>query len=293
MEREVVLARIFSAPRELVFKAWTDPSHTRQWWGPRYWTNPVCEMDVRVGGGWRIVMRSPDGGDYPCGGVYVEIAPPERLVFTNIAMDLDGNHSAEGVTTVVLTEHAGQTELTLITRMVGLAPFAPRMLAGMEAGWTQSLERLTGHVEGGAPEREIVVTRLVDAPRELVFAAWTDAGNISRWWGPRGFTTTTYEMDVRPGGRWRHTMHGPDGTDYENHVVYREVAPPERIVYDHVSDPVFQSIVTFDELDGRTKLTLRMVFEAAKERAWVVEKHGAIEGAEQTLARLGELLHRS
>jgi len=102
-------------------------------------------------------------------------------------------------------------------------------------------------------------------------------------------------MDVRPGGVWRHTMHGPDrmGPIIRTLSFTVEVAPPQRIVYDHVSDPVFQSIVTFDQLDGGTKLTLRMVFETPAERARVVEKHKAVEGAEQTLARLGKLLHRS
>jgi uncharacterized protein YndB with AHSA1/START domain len=89
-KREVVITRVFDAPRGLVFKAWTDPKHMAQWWGPRGFTNPICELDARVGGAWRIVMRSPAGIEYPCGGVYREIVEPERLVFTNIATDNDG-----------------------------------------------------------------------------------------------------------------------------------------------------------------------------------------------------------
>jgi uncharacterized protein YndB with AHSA1/START domain len=164
------------------------------------------------------------------------------------------------------------------------------MLKGMEAGWTQSLERLAGHVEANAPLREIVSTRVFDAPRELVFAAWTDPKGITKWWGPHGFTTTTHEMDVRPGGVWRHTMHGPDGVDYENEIVYMEVVNPERLTYDHVSRPLFHATVTFEDQGGRTKLTLRMLFETAEEREWVAREHGAVEGAAQTLERLGELL---
>ena len=90
-EREVVITRVFDAPRSLVFKAWTDPEHMARWWGPRGFTNPICELDARVGGAWRIVMRSPAGIEYPCGGVYREIVEPERLVFTNIATDNEGN----------------------------------------------------------------------------------------------------------------------------------------------------------------------------------------------------------
>jgi len=141
-ERELVITRVFDAPRALVFKAWTDPKHLAQWWGPKGFTNPVCEVDARVGGAWRIVMRSPDGVEYPGGGVYREIVEPERLVFTNIATDTEGNPLLDGLTTVTFAEHGGKTKLTLQTRAVGLVSFAAQMLEGMEAGWTQSLERL-------------------------------------------------------------------------------------------------------------------------------------------------------
>src|SRR5713226_5099504 len=146
MERAIVLTRIFDAPRELVFKAWTDPKHVAQWWGPKGFTNPVCELDVRPGGAWRIVMRSPDGSEYPCGGVYREIVEPERLVFTNIATDKDGNPILDGLTTVIFAEHGGKTKLTLQTRAVAVVAYAAAYLAGMEAGWTQSLERLEAYL---------------------------------------------------------------------------------------------------------------------------------------------------
>ena len=141
-EREVVITRIFDAPRALVFKAWTDPKHLKRWWGPKMFTNPVCEVDARVGGAWRIVMRGLDGVDYPCGGVYREIVEPERLVFTNIATDNDGNPILDGLTTVTFEEQGGKTKLTLTTRAVALVDYAAAYLQGMEAGWTQSLESL-------------------------------------------------------------------------------------------------------------------------------------------------------
>jgi uncharacterized protein YndB with AHSA1/START domain len=141
-EREVVITRIYDAPRALVFKAWIDPKHLKQWWGPKVFTNPVCEVDARVGGAWRIVMRAPDGVDYPCGGVYLEIVEPERLVFTNIATDKDGNPILDGLTTVTFAEEGRKTKLTLTTRAVALVEYAAAYLQGMEAGWTQSLESL-------------------------------------------------------------------------------------------------------------------------------------------------------
>jgi len=141
-EATVTLTRVFDAPRAMVWKAWTDPKMMAHWFGPRGFTNPVCELDVRVGGALRIVMRGPDGNNYPMKGVFREVSPPERLVFTNIAIDNDGKHLLEGETTVILAEKDGKTSLTLKTHAVGLVPFAPQMLAGMEAGWTQSIDKL-------------------------------------------------------------------------------------------------------------------------------------------------------
>src|SRR3954464_2525826 len=96
-------------------------------------------------------------------------------------------------------------------------------------------------------DREIVAVRVFDAPRELVYKAWTDPEHVAQWWGPNGFTNTIHEMDVRPGGVWRFIMHGPDGTDYKNEVEYLEVVKPELLVYLHESTPKFHVTVTFDD----------------------------------------------
>lgn len=141
-EREVTITRIFDAPRSLVFKMWTDAKYVADWWGPEVFTNPVCEIDARVGGKWHIVMRGPDGTDYPGGGVYREVVPPERLVFTNIATDQQGNVLLEGLTTVTFDEYDGKTKLTLHTRAVALVDYASAYLAGMEEGWKQTLDGL-------------------------------------------------------------------------------------------------------------------------------------------------------
>jgi uncharacterized protein YndB with AHSA1/START domain len=146
-ERTMTLTRIFDAPRELVWRAWTDPKHLAQWFGPKQFTSSVPQLDVRIGGALRIVMRGPDGNDYPMKGTFLEVVPSERLVFSNIAVDKDGNHLLEGETTVTLSEQGGETKLTLRTYAKGLVPIAPQMLAGMEAGWSQSFEKLQELVE--------------------------------------------------------------------------------------------------------------------------------------------------
>jgi uncharacterized protein YndB with AHSA1/START domain len=145
-------------------------------------------------------------------------------------------------------------------------------------------------------DREIVITRTVDAPRELVWQAWTDPRHVVHWWGPVGFTTTIERMDVRPGGVWKHVMHGPDGTDYPNSSVFKEVVKPERIVFSHGGGKEggpgvhFTATWTFEALGDKTRVTIHMVFETAADRDIVVKEYGAIEGGKQTLARLGEYL---
>jgi uncharacterized protein YndB with AHSA1/START domain len=141
-EASVKITRVFDAPRDLVWQAWSDPKMMAQWFGPRGFSSSVPQWEFRVGGALRIVMHGPDGNDYPMKGVFTEVKAPERLAFTNIALDGDGNHLLEGETTVVLSESAGKTTMLLTSRAVGRVPMAPQMLAGMEAGWTQSIDKM-------------------------------------------------------------------------------------------------------------------------------------------------------
>ncbi len=141
--------------------------------------------------------------------------------------------------------------------------------------------------------RMIIATRVFDAPRSLVFEAWTDQKHLAQWWGPDGFSTTTRSIDIRSGGVWRFVMHGPDGRDCENRITYVEVVKPKRLVYRHGGgddvEPVeFEVEVTFEEIGKQTQLTMRMVFPSAQERARVIKEYGADKGLVQTLARLSE-----
>lgn len=137
---------------------------------------------------------------------------------------------------------------------------------------------------------EIVTTRLLDAPRELAWRAFTDHGQISQWWGPVGFTTTTQAMDLRAGGGWTHTMHGPDGRDYPNHVAYTRVEPPALLAWEHGTapgaEPLFRAVVTFEALGERTLLTLRHLFASAQARDENIRTYGSVQGAIDTTDRL-------
>jgi uncharacterized protein YndB with AHSA1/START domain len=145
--RDLVITRDFDAPRELVFAAWTDPRHVAQWWGPKDFTNPVCEVDARPGGAIRIDMRGPDGAVYPMTGTFRELVPPERLVIFSSAIEgADGLPQLEAITTVTFAKHAGKTRLTMHAVVTKATAAAAGAVEGMEAGWSQSLERLAQHL---------------------------------------------------------------------------------------------------------------------------------------------------
>ena len=160
-EREFVITRTFDAPRDLVYRAWTEPKHMAQWWGPHHFTNPICEMDVRPGGRWRIVMRDPAGNEHPAKGEYREVVPPERLVWTIDHSELsdewhalvnpshrkgDPRPAIEVVNTVTFDDVGGKTQLTIRLQFESAQARAALVKLGMSEGWSQSLERLTNEL---------------------------------------------------------------------------------------------------------------------------------------------------
>ena len=144
--------------------------------------------------------------------------------------------------------------------------------------------------EPATADREIVISRVIDAPRELVFEAFTEVRHLSQWWGPEGFTTTTRSFEFRVGGEWDFVMHGPDGTDYQEWITWTEIVPPEGIALRHGEsrgDPnAFESVLTFMPDRAATRIEMRTVFPTAQLRDEAVEKYHAIEGGRQTLGSL-------
>ena len=144
--------------------------------------------------------------------------------------------------------------------------------------------------QSATAEREIVISRVINAPRELVFEAFSEVRHLSSWWGPEGFTTTTRAFEFRVGGEWIFVMHGPDGTDYQEWICWTEIAPPERITLLHGEsrgDPnAFESFLTFAVDGAATRVEMRTVFPSKALRDEVVEKYHVIEGGQQTLGKL-------
>jgi uncharacterized protein YndB with AHSA1/START domain len=141
--------------------------------------------------------------------------------------------------------------------------------------------------------RSIVIERLIGAPRELVFKVFATAEHLAHWWGPTGFSITTFAFDFQPGGVWRFVMHGPDGRDYQNRLVFQVIEPPARIVTRHGGgddvEPASHEMRVSLEPDGdKTRLTWRLVFKSIAERDRIAREYGAVEGGQQTVGRLAD-----
>ena len=316
---DLVITRVFDAPRNVVFKAWTDPAQVAMWWGPNGFTTKVHELDARAGGTMLFDMIAPDGTVFPMTGTFKEITEPERLVFVSGALNANGKPLFEVLTTVTLTEQGGKTTLTLQARVTAATAGAPQYLKGMEAGWSQTLDRLGRHVESlgnfsgaGKPAvipTEFVITREFDAPRELVFKAWTEAERLARWWGPKGCAIEVRKLEVKPGGVFHYVMRLPNGQAMWGKFVYREIARPERMVFvNSFSDessatrrsPFHESwplevlnTMTLAEHDGKTTLTLRggPINATAEERKVFLSFHESMQkGFEGTFEQLEQYL---
>jgi len=295
-EGEIVVTHVFDAPRELVWRAWTEPEHFRKWWGPAHFTSPVCRMDLRVGGAYLWSMRSPRGQDFYNTGVYREIVPLERLVCTHSLSDqngravppshygMPGDWPMETLVTVTLEDDHGRTRMTL--RQSGMPAGSP---SGAGAGWKQAFDKLAGSLRN----LEFVMTREFNAPRRLVFEAHSSCEHLKHWWGPRTYEVTFCEVDFRPGGRWRIAHAGPDGKEHGFRGEYREITAPETIVqtFEYEGDPgnVLIETLTLVEQDGKTLLTARSLAPSAAVRDAMVGS-GMEEGARETYDRLAEYL---
>jgi uncharacterized protein YndB with AHSA1/START domain len=303
------ITRIFDVPRELLWKAWTDPGLFMRWWGPKNFTSPVSRMDLRVGGSYLNCMRSPEGQEYWSTGVYREIVPAERMVLTDSFSDEKGNvvpashygmageWPLELLVTVTFEETGGKTKMIL--RHEGVP--AGIMREQTEAGWNESFDKLIDVLKiqnelvitAEPGKQELILTRVVNAPRDSVFRAQTDPALIPQWWGPRRFTTAVDKMDPRPGGIWRFVQRDADGNAYAFKGVYHEVSAPERIVYtfefEGAPGHVSLESVTFEELGNSTKMTDKVVYQSVEDRDEML-RSGMEEGARETMDRFAELV---
>ena len=293
-DEALIVERTFDAPVALVWKALTDKDDIK------HWSFDIREFEPRVGCEFEF-YGGHEKTQYLHRCKVTEAIPEKRLAYTWRYEGYTGDSLvtfelfAEGRRTRVRLTHTG------LETFPKIAAFAK---ANFTAGWTEivgsSLKNFveTRRSEKLVGDREIAATRVFDAPRELVWKVWTDPVHIAKWWGPNGFTTTTYSMELKPGGVWRYVMHGPDGRDNQNKVTYLEVVEPERLVYElgggEDVKPVSHHVtVTFADLGGKTRIDMRMVFASAEARTQVIETYGAFEGLKQHLDRLEAYLTKA
>ncbi len=306
-----VISRTFDAPRELMFRLWTDPAHMQHWWGPKGCTVVHSRMDLRPGGSYHYAIRTPDDQEMWGKFVFREIVKPERVVFVNCFSDKKGGVTRhpmnpawplETLSTITFTEHGGKTTVTICWSPLNATEKERETFeAGfdsMQQGWGGSFEQLRTYL-AEIPMREVVFTRIYDAPRTLVWAAWTEPEHLAKWWGPEGFTNPVCQLDLRPGGALRIVMRAPDGAEYPMSGFFREIIAPCRLVFTTVAEdrdgnPQLEGLATaeFVELGGKTQVTVRAsAVGLVVVAAWMLE--GMEEGWKQSLVRLERLLART
>jgi uncharacterized protein YndB with AHSA1/START domain len=310
---ELEISREFDAPRDLVFRAFIDPDLYAQWIGPRRLTTVVERSEPIKGGSWRFVQTDPEGKKYAFHGVFHEVSSPERYIrtFEFEGLPEKGHVSLETVTFAALP--GNRTKVVIKSVFQSVTDRDGMIEGGMEKGVNEGFERLDELLEKtkSAGETGLVITRLIDAPREDVFKALTEPESVKKWWGPEGLTSPVVTIDLRKGGKYLFSVEDPAGNRYWNGGVYREIHAPDRLVFlNYLADERGNKLdpaacgmnknlpkesvitVTFDEEKGKTRLSITYEPPTSEAVREAMNKSGMIEGWNSSLNKLQRLLER-
>lgn len=295
------IIRVFNAPRDLVWEAWTDPAHARQWMGPRDHPAVAMEQDARVGGKWSLTLRSVEGGHLiKQGGVFREIKAREKVVYT-LAWDGEGPADSVEMLVTVTFRDEGANKTRVDFRQEGLPSKGER--DGHEAGWNSTFDRMEDLLavikKPGAkiswlyPENDPIIlgARLFDAPRELVWECFTRGEHMAKWWGPARHTAKVHEYDARVGGKWRISLISAEGASYNFFGAFLELKRPEIFVWTFGFDnfPPGEETYSFADVGGKTLLMTLSRFPDMASREGVRATDMEL-GAEESYERLDTLL---
>jgi len=289
-DREIVITRVLDAPRERVWEAMTDSSQLDAWWGPDGFRNITHEFAMKPGGIWRHTMIGPDGTEYPNLTRFEEVTRPERIVYSH-GGGRQGGPGTHFRATWTLKALGDRTELTM--RAVFDTPadrdFVVKEFGAIEGG-KQTLGRLAEHL-AARPAFELVLERVITAPRAHVFEAWTKPEQMAAWFAPKPYVLVVRQMDFRPGGKFAMAMRGPDGNEFPFTGTYREIAPPAKLVWtgEFATGPQDQitTVVNFEEEGQKTRLHVRQTFHVMTPEIAQATK-GAHQGWNMTLDQLEE-----
>jgi uncharacterized protein YndB with AHSA1/START domain len=291
----ITVSRVFDAPRELVFKAWSTAEHIKRWFSPDVCTVPEAEIDFRPGGAFVICMRMPDGTDHWARGKFTEVSPVDRLAFT-FAVEMAGAVRFTAETHVAFEVEGAGTRMTVRQVYELHDPAFSGAPAGALEGWRTTLDKLEKEIARikAAPPRNVVhgdftIVRSFAASPAQVFRALSDPAAKARWFsGPEGWVALEREMDVRPGGRERAKGRWPSGLVTTFDAVYFDVIPNERLVYTYE--------MHLDERKISVSLaTMQIEAEGAGARLTVTEQGAFLDGYDDAGSRkngTGGLLDR-
>ncbi len=277
-DEPLVVERTFNAPVALVWKALTDKDDIKQW------SFDISEFAPKVGFEFQF-YGGDEGAKYLHRCRVKEAVPNKRLAYT---WRYEG-YAGDSLVTFELFEQGNKTRVRLTHEGLETFPKLPAFARkNFEQGWTEIVGTSLKNFVEGRHAGEMILTRVFDAPRELMWKLWTEPEHIRKWWGPKGFTLPGCEMDFRPGGAYRFVMRGPDGQDNPFHGVYREIVRNERIVFTAILDNLpgheLVTTVTFADEGGKTKLTVRQTTPPGD------AGRGQNQGWSETLARLAALI---
>ena len=296
-DREIIISRVIAAPRQLVWQAWTEPQHVKNWWGPRGFTTTIKKMDFRVGGTWEHTMHGPDGTNYPNKSTFKEIVPLERITFLHGGGREEEPGATFEATWTFETVEGDKTRLTgrLVFPSASARDFVVKEFGAIEGG-KQTLERASEYV-ASMQAKPFIISREFNAPRDLMWKVWTEREHFTNWFGPKGIKTTIAKFDLTPGGMCHYGMETPDGKEWWGKAVYREIVPTEKLVWINsfsdkdagitrhpfTKDPwplQLLTVVTFAENAGKTTVTLNWVpYESdADERRVFDNSHASMTG---------------
>jgi uncharacterized protein YndB with AHSA1/START domain len=300
---EFVITRVFDAPLEVVWKQWIESEKELCWWVPKGLSWPHRRIELRVGGTYLYCSRAADGKDFWGTGVYHETILPDGSV-----SPVNGNENAirvsyygmisdwplELLVTVSFEEHANKTELTL--RHAGIPEGQAREMT--EADWNKSLDKLVEELRIISltvlqEKQEIIFSRVFDAPRKLVFMAYTDPTLMLQWWGPKTLMSAFDKTKIGQGGVLRFIQKDASGNEYAFNRVYRKIEPDQRVdytfFYEGMPGNLLLEKVSFEDLGGKTKVTDYLVLQTAHPE---LAQPVAIlkEGANESMERFEELL---
>lgn len=293
-DRELVADRVIHAPRQLVYKMWTDPKHMPEWWGPNGFTNTIHEMDVKTGGHSSYTMHGPDGTDYPNYMKYIEVVPNEKIEYMHntSAEDVD-----EGFHVVTLFKDEGEgTRIIMRMTFVSAEDKKQKVDGGAGEGQFQHINRLQDYLAFQEADSTFTISRVFNAPLQILYDVHTQKEHILNYWGPKGSETEIIEFDFRTGGRLFYCMKMPQGKSYGQQI-YREIVRNTRLtmfttfcnekgeaIRHPMSDtwPIYMlNSLDFEAVDeNRSKLTIKGVpYNAtAAEHQTFLQGHKSMEG---------------